>query len=136
VYLNTEIWGQATSNRLPSVEEIYLGDRYSLRGYRFDEAQGDLGLLGKLELSLATNPDVPWVDWFEPFVFLDAGTIRNIDPGLTEIGHSSLVSTGVGWSATIAGNNFVSGWLGVPLVEGSYTERYSPAFYLSLGRSW
>ncbi|WP_460084829.1 ShlB/FhaC/HecB family hemolysin secretion/activation protein [Roseibium sp. LAB1] len=113
-----------------------MGDRYSLRGYRFDEAQGDLGLISKLELSLSVDTTGTWLDRFEPFVFLDAGTISNLDPTPTEIGHSSLVSAGAGWSSIFARNYFVNGWLGVPLVDGEFTERYSPAFYLSLGRTW
>ncbi|WP_298820914.1 ShlB/FhaC/HecB family hemolysin secretion/activation protein [uncultured Roseibium sp.] len=136
LYLNTEIWGQITSNSLPAVEEIYLGDRYSLRGFRFDEAQGDIGLIGKFELALDLTPEADWINRFEPFVFLDTGTVGNLDARTHERDHTSLISTGFGWSSTISQHYFVNGWFGVPLTDGPETGQFAPAFYLTLGRSW
>ncbi len=134
--LRTELWGQFTSSRLPAVEEFYLGDRQSMRGYRFDEAEGDFGVTGKIELGLAVDVGADWVNHLEPFVFLDIGTAGNIDRGSDESGQVSLASAGLGWTSTMASSYFVNGWVGMPLVDGSVTERNSPAFYLSVGRTW
>ncbi|GAB4514813.1 MAG: hypothetical protein Tsb0019_13090 [Roseibium sp.] len=136
LFLRTELWGQVTSSRLPAVEEFYLGDRYSMRGYRFDEAEGDLGITGKFELALPLQTGAEWINHLEPFVFLDAGAVGNLDQGAHETDSITLVSAGLGWSSTFARDYFVNGWFGVPLTDGTVTERHSPAFYLSLGRTW
>jgi len=132
----TEIWGQYSPDRLPSAEEFILGDRYSLRGYEFDEADGDSGVTAIFEVSHSVFPESARIDRWGPFAFLDVGSVSNNDPASFEIDQVTLASTGLGLEFDFRGNFFLSGYVGVPLKDGPLTEAGSPAAYLALTTSW
>ena len=134
--LHAEAWGQYTDSRLPSLEQFYLGDRYSLRGYSFSEYAGDVGFTGSVELTKAFLIDNPVLLSVMPFGFFDVGFIENNQPGPFEIRDKTLASTGAGLEASFAGNLSVRGYVGVPLVAGRTTKKQSYSVYLSLSKAW
>ncbi len=132
----TEIWGQYTTDRLPSVEEYFLGDRYGLRGYRFDEVDGDSGISALFEISHSYFPSSKSVNRLTPFAFLDFGYISNNDPASFEVDSATLASTGLGLDVEFKRNFFMSGYVGVPLKDGPLTDAGDPGVYLALTTSW
>jgi hemolysin activation/secretion protein len=132
----TEIWGQYSSNRLPSVEEMFLGDRYGLRGYRFDEVDGDSGITAIIEVSHSFAPQNETVKRVSPFAFLDTGYVSNNDPASFEVNDQFLASTGIGVDVAFAKNLYVTGYIGVPLRDGPLTDAGNPGAYLSLTTAW
>lgn len=132
----TEIWGQYTNSRLPSVEKYYLGDRYSLRGYLFDEADADSGITGVFELSHSFFPANSVAMRISPFGFVDMGYLDNNTPAAGQLGSLSLASTGVGLDIGFRNNFQLSGYVAVPLRDGPFTKSGDTAGYLSLSKTW
>ncbi len=132
----TEIWGQYTTDRLPSVEEYFLGDRYALRGYRFDEVDGDSGISAIFEVSHSYFPSSQSIHRLTPFAFFDVGYISNNDPASFEVDNATLASTGLGLDVEFKRNLFLSGYVGVPLRDGPLTDSGDPGAYLALTTSW
>ncbi|WP_170357388.1 ShlB/FhaC/HecB family hemolysin secretion/activation protein [Ruegeria arenilitoris] len=132
----TEIWGQFTTDRLPSVEEYFLGDRYALRGYRFDEVDGDSGISAIFEVSHSYFPRSQSIHRLTPFAFFDVGYISNNDPASFEVESATLASTGLGLDIEFKQNLFLSGYVGVPLRDGPLTDSGDPGAYLALTTSW
>ncbi len=132
----TEIWGQASTNRLPTVEKFYLGDRYWLRGYAFDEADGDTGLAALFELSKTFYVEQNPVHSATPFLFLDAGYVDNKSASDAQFDNETLVSTGLGLEIEFFENVSVLGTVGVPLTDGPLTDSGDPAGYLRLTKFW
>jgi hemolysin activation/secretion protein len=132
----TEIWGQFTTDRLPSVEEYFLGDRYALRGYRFDEVDGDSGISATFEVSHSYFPSSSSVHRLTPFAFIDVGYVSNNDPASFEVDNATLASAGVGLDVDFKRNVFLSGYVGVPLRDGPLTSAGDPGAYLALTTSW
>ncbi len=132
----TEIWGQYTPDRLPSVEEFFLGDRYALRGYRFDEVDGDSGISALFEVSHSYFPNSQSVNRLTPFAFFDVGYVSNNDPASFEVKDATLASAGIGLDVDFKRNFFLSGYVGVPLRDGPLTDSGDPGGYLALTTSW
>ncbi|MCB1382471.1 MAG: ShlB/FhaC/HecB family hemolysin secretion/activation protein [Notoacmeibacter sp.] len=131
-----EINGQYSPYRLPSVEEFYLGGKTSLRGYRFAEASGDSGIAGIFELRHS------WAEGAGPFsslsvhAFFDAGHVVNNSPGKAETKRVTLASAGLGFRASFANSVTSIGHVGIPLVDGPFTRRFRPGFYLGVAKQW
>ncbi|MGG7644806.1 ShlB/FhaC/HecB family hemolysin secretion/activation protein [Rhodovulum sp. YNF3179] len=134
--LRAELIAQYTTSRLPGVEEFYLGSADSLRGYRFDEADGDSGLGGSVEVSQTIYPASGGIDRLTPYGFVDFGYIENNDPGAFEQDSTSLASVGLGLEAVFGRVNEVDMYVGVPLADGPVTAAGDPAVYLRYTRSW
>lgn len=132
----TEIWGQYTDSRLPNVEEFYLGDRYGLRGYAFDEVDGDSGVIGVFEVSHALFPKSESIRRISPYAFVDLGFVSNNQPSSSEVENMTLVSTGVGAEAELSNSLYLNGYVGVPLKDGPLTSAGNPAAYLAISKSW
>ena len=135
--VRAEFWGQLTPNRLPGIEEFYIGGREEERGYSFAEAQGDNGLSGTLEVGrdLFIGAD-DILRRVRPFGFFDVGYVHNNDPAATELGDETFASLGLGLDAEFAHGFFARSYLGVPLTDGPTTRTGAPAFYLGLTKTW
>ena len=134
--IRAELWGQYSNDRLPGIEEFYLGGRDAERGYLFAEAQGDTGYSASLELGRDFFPDSPHVNRLRPFGFLDYGYVENNDPRANELQNETLASFGLGLDAEFAQGFFARSYIASPLMEGPNTSAGDPAIYLSLTKNW
>lgn len=131
----SEVWAQASTNDLPAVEKFYLGDRYALRGYLFDEADGDTGIAALFELSKTYYVEKNPLHSATPFLFFDAGYVSTkSSSSLAE--DEALASTGLGLEMEFFQDISVLGTVGVPLSDGPFTEAGEPAGYLRLTKFW
>jgi hemolysin activation/secretion protein len=92
-----DLAGQYTRDALPAFEEISGGSFSAGRGYDPAAITGDTGLTSRAELrigSLVPNS----VDSFalQPFVFVDAATVRDRDPSQRALNPDGLLSIGTG----------------------------------------
>ena len=131
-----EAFAQYTHDRLPAVEEFYLGSRYLLRGYGASEAAGDSGAIGTFELNYAWPEPVSLFSQFNTYAFLDAGIAVNNQPGVFETVQVSLFSAGAGLRARLEGDLLVNAYVGVPILDGPNTEKFDPGFYLGVTKQW
>ena len=134
--VRAELWGQYTADRLPSIEEFYIGGREEDRGYVFAEAQGDTGVSATLEVSRDLFPEGGLLRRYRPFGFLDVGWVENNVPGPDELADETLASLGVGVDLEFPAGAFVRSYVAAPLLDGPSTDAGDPAFYLGLTKSW
>lgn len=134
--VRAEIWGQYSPNRLPSLEEFYIGGREEDRGYAFAEARGDSGVSASLELSRDFFPESDLVSRIRPFGFVDVGHVINNDPSPLEVARETFAAVGAGFDADLRDDFFVRSYVAMPLKNGPNTAAGDPAFYLSLTKSW
>jgi hemolysin activation/secretion protein len=92
---------QLASQPLLPLEQIAVGGRYSVRGYRENQLVRDNGLIVSLESRLPIVRNKPWADFIQLVPFVDFGrawntTLDTPDPKL-------LVSIGIGlrWALTL-----------------------------------
>ncbi len=91
---------QLASQSLLAVEQIVVGGRYSVRGYREDTLVRDNGFISSLELRIPLIRNRSYADYLEFAPFVDFGTAWNTDlptPGPKSIGS---VGPGLRWGAT------------------------------------
>lgn len=131
-----DLWGQATNDRLPGVEQFFIGGREDERGYFFAEATGDSGISASFEVSRDLFPQNAALRRIRPFGFFDVGTIRNNRPSVTELSEETFASIGVGIDAEFASGFFTRAYVAAPLRDGPDTDAGDPAIYLSLTKSW
>lgn len=134
--VRAELWGQYSADRLPAIEEFYLGSRESERGYAFAEAQGDTGVSARLSIGRDLYPDGPLLTHLRPFGFLDVGYIHNNRPSATERASEFLASAGLGYDAGLINGFAVRNYVAVPLTDGPVTGKGDATVYLSLTKSW
>jgi len=133
--IRAEIWGQYTTSRLSTTEEFYLGEREALRGYAFAELAGDYGASGTLEVSHQISNATGFVWNLRPFVFFDAGYADSFEDTSGD-DTNTLASAGVGSDVHFDYGFSASGYLGVPLIDGPFTDSGSPAVYLRVTKTW
>ncbi|WP_299508436.1 ShlB/FhaC/HecB family hemolysin secretion/activation protein [uncultured Roseobacter sp.] len=131
-----EIWGQYTNDRLPRIEEFYLGGINDERGYAFAEVQGDSGVSAVFQAGRDFFPQSRSVRRFRPFGFVDVGYVSNNDPSATETDDEFLSSVGIGLDMEFEKSFFVQGYVAVPTTSGPDTDSGDPAFYIALSKSW
>jgi hemolysin activation/secretion protein len=94
---------QLTPDRLLVLEQMAIGGRYSVRGYRENTFVRDNAVVGSLEIRVPVVRNVRWADYFQVAPFFDYGHAWNT----REIGRErhSIYSVGVGlrWGLTIPG---------------------------------
>ena len=134
--IRAEVWGQYSPDRLPSVEEFYIGGRGEERGYRFAEASGDNGISASVELARDVFFGSGALRRLQPSTFVDVGWVEENDPGTAEIAQETLASFGFGLGAEYSGDIFVRGHVAVPLLDGPSTDAGDPSLYLALTKSW
>lgn len=95
--LAMDLRAQLTRDPLPAFEEMSGGNYTIGRGYDPAAITGDTGIAARFELrhgSLAPRSENGLA--VQPFVFLDAASLRNRDPGLRAANPDSLASLGGG----------------------------------------
>jgi hemolysin activation/secretion protein len=134
--LRLETAAQFTKSNLPRTEKYFLGDRARLRGYGYSEFIGDSGIAATAELGHFHHVGAKYLDSIAPFVFLDAGWIKQNTPipGLAQ--EKTLASLGVGVQTRSRENFSVRAWVGIPLIEGQTTPAYSQTLWVQLTQAW
>ena len=133
---SAELWGQYSPDRLPGIEEFYLGGIDEERGYIFAESRGDKGISASLQAGRDFFPATNGIRRLRPFGFLDLGYIENNAPSPSEQEDEFLSSAGVGLDAELSNGVFIQSYVAVPLTSGPDTDNGDPAFYLALSKSW
>jgi hemolysin activation/secretion protein len=134
--VRAEFWGQYSPDRLPAVEQFYLGGNSDERGYLFAEAQGDSGISATFEVGTDFFSSQGGFRHLRPMGFLDIGHVIRNDPLPGEIDDATFASLGLGADADFGNGFFVRTYVVAPLRDGVTTEAGDPAFYLGLTRSW
>lgn len=94
VYVQAAVAGQWSSDSLLAAEEFGLGGSNFGRAFDPSEITGDKGLAGKIELFKTISLD--GLSSIEPYIFYEAGFVRQVDPLPAEPVRSELSSAGVG----------------------------------------
>lgn len=140
--LRLEGYAKYASHTLPEVERMFLGDRDRMRGYMIGAATGDSGAIGTVELSRHFPLGTGSLRAVTPSVFLDLGTVRKNSPSPVGTGGRlqeqtvNLASIGVATRVDLAAGFTVSGWIGLPLLDGGTGVKHSPAAYFRLTKAW
>ena len=135
-FLRAEVHGQWTGDSLPQVEKFTIGHWPYLRGYVPVEVAGDRGYAGTVEISHVFDREGRLHRSVAPFVFLDMGEVRDVEPTPGNDSDASLASTGVGMVAALHRSFSASAWIALPLEDGPVTEAGDVGFYLSLTKGW
>jgi hemolysin activation/secretion protein len=123
--------GQIADRPLLAAQEIGLGGPAFGRAFDFSERFGDSGFMGSGELRFKQARPAPWIDWIEPFVFLDAGRVWNLNGGY---GGGDLQSAGGGLRAAL-GNLQIAFEAAFPITSPrSATGNKAPRLNVSVGR--
>ncbi len=133
---SAEVWGQYSPDRLPGIEEFYLGGIDEERGYIFAESQGDSGISATFQAGRDFFPQINGIRRLRPFGFIDVGYIENNDPSPAEQSDEVLSSAGIGLDAELPNGVFIQSYVAVPMTSGPDTDSGDPAFYLALSKSW
>jgi hemolysin activation/secretion protein len=93
---------QLTTDPLLPVEQIAVGGRYSVRGYRENQLVRDNGFVASLESRIPIFHDTPWAETIQLAPFFDIGQAWNKDT--PSPGRQTITSLGIGlrwaWSWT------------------------------------
>jgi hemolysin activation/secretion protein len=93
---------QLTTDALLPVEQIAVGGRYSVRGYRENQLVRDNGFVASLETRIPIFHDTPWAETVQLAPFFDIGRAWNRDT--PSPGRQTIASLGLGlrwaWSWT------------------------------------
>ena len=92
---------QLANDPLLPLEQIPVGGRYSVRGYRENEFVRDNGFVTSLEARIPIVRDKPWADYLQLAPFVDFGMAWNT--GQPTPDEDMLISTGIGlrWGLTL-----------------------------------
>ena len=131
-----EFWGQYTTDRLPGIEEFYLGGIDDERGFAFAEVQGDSGVSAAFQVGRDFFPKSASLRRVRPFGFIDIGYIENNDPSASEVDDEFLSSLGIGVDFEFERGFYVQSYVAIPTTSGPDTDAGDPAFYLALSKSW
>ena len=86
---------QFTDDSLPTLEQVAIGGRYSVRGYRENTFVRDNAFLASLEVSIPVVRNQPWADYLQLAPFYDYGRGWNHRP-LSEGAQLDISSVGIG----------------------------------------
>ena len=110
---------QLASTPLLPLEQIAMGGRYSVRGYRENQLVRDDGIIGSVEARVPVVRNTAWADAVELASFVDAGTAWNTKIATPDPRTLYSIGLGVRWALTLASplplrSEFEFYW-GVPL---------------------
>ena len=94
---------QVSDSPLLSLEQISVGGRYSVRGYRENTLLRDQAILSSLEARLPVVRDTFWADYLELAQFVDFGTGWNKNRPTIDPRQIYSVGAGVRWALTLSG---------------------------------
>jgi hemolysin activation/secretion protein len=123
--------GQLADRPLLAAQEMGLGGPSYGRAYDFSERFGESGFMASGELRWRRAKPLTWIDWIEPFAFVDGGRVWNLDGGY---GGGDLASAGGGIRAAVKGFD-LSVEAAAPLSNPrTATGDKSPRVNVSVGR--
>ncbi|HWN08487.1 MAG TPA: ShlB/FhaC/HecB family hemolysin secretion/activation protein, partial [Pyrinomonadaceae bacterium] len=93
---------QLSDDSLMSLEQIVLGGRYSVRGYRETTMLRDRALITSVELRVPVIRNTRWADYLEVGPFFDFGRGWNRDRSTPSPQDISSVGVGLRWGVTLA----------------------------------
>ena len=91
---------QLANQSLLAVEQIAVGGRYSVRGYREDTLVRDNGFIASLETRIPLIRNRPYADFLEFAPFVDFGTSWNTDLDTPSPKTLGSIGPGLRWAAT------------------------------------
>jgi hemolysin activation/secretion protein len=97
---------QLTNDPLLSLEQLPVGGRYSVRGYRENQLVRDNGVIASLETRIPLAQDAVWADYLQFAPFFDYGQGWNADS--IPPGPNTIYSVGAGlrWAFTVVEEPF------------------------------
>lgn len=99
VILRTDL--QLADDSLLSLEQIAIGGRYSVRGYRENTLLRDNAVLASLETRVPLTRNRRWAEYLELAPFVDFGKGWNTNLATPDIQSLSSVGIGLRWAATL-----------------------------------
>ena len=99
VILRTDL--QLADDSLLSLEQIAIGGRYSVRGYRENTLLRDNALLASLETRVPLVRNRRWAEYLELAPFVDFGKGWNTNLPTPDVQSLSSIGIGLRWAATI-----------------------------------
>lgn len=93
---------QLSNDPLLSLEQIAVGGRYSVRGYRETTLLRDQALLTSVEMRVPLIRDVRWADFLELAPFVDFGAGWNKERSTPEPKNLTSVGVGLRWAVTLS----------------------------------
>ncbi|MCI0407000.1 MAG: ShlB/FhaC/HecB family hemolysin secretion/activation protein [Acidobacteria bacterium] len=93
---------QLAADRLLALEQIAVGGRYTVRGYRENTLVRDNAFLASLEARLPLVRNARWADFLELAPFVDYGRAWNTDLPTPDPKDISSVGVGLRWGLTIS----------------------------------
>ena len=120
--------GQVSDKPLVNSEEFSGGGLGTVRGYLESEELGDNAALGSVELRTPSLTELlgKTIDEWRFYAFGEGGVLAIDDPLPEQQSRFTLASAGVGTRLRLLDHLNGSLDLGVPLLEGVQTQRYSP----------
>ena len=97
---------QVSNNPLLPVEQIPVGGRYSVRGYRENQLVRDNAVIASLELRIPLVRDKSWADYLQLAPFFDFGNAWNTDLPTFEPRNLASIGIGLRWGATVIKHPF------------------------------
>jgi hemolysin activation/secretion protein len=92
---------QLALDPLLSLEQISVGGRYSVRGYRENELVRDNAFIASLEARVPLLRNKPWADYLQLAPFVDFGTGWNTDRPTPDPKTLSSVGLGLRWGVSL-----------------------------------
>lgn len=92
---------QLTGDPLLILEQVSVGGRYTVRGYRENTLLRDNAFLASLEARVPLIRNTGWADFVEVAPFVDYGRAWETKPPTPDPGYISSVGIGLRWAATI-----------------------------------
>ena len=92
---------QLANESLPALEQIAVGGRYTVRGYRENLLVRDMGLIASLELQIPVIRDKPWANMLQLVPFADFGWAENKDLPTAEPRSIPSIGLGLTWETAL-----------------------------------
>ncbi len=92
---------QLTPDTLLTLEQVPIGGRYSVRGYRENTLVRDNAFLTSLEARVPIIRDTPWADFVQLAPFVDYGRAWNTKPPTEKPGDLPSVGIGLRWALSL-----------------------------------
>ncbi len=97
---------QLANDPLLPLEQMAVGGRYSVRGYRENQMVRDQGLIASLELRIPLVRDKFWADYLQVAPFMDFGTARNRKSPTPSPSRIYSAGLGLRWALTLMKSPF------------------------------
>jgi hemolysin activation/secretion protein len=91
---------QLTADPLLPLEQVAVGGRYSVRGYRENQLVRDNALIASLESRIPLVRNRRWADYLQVVPFIDVGRGWNQQADTTDLTLLAGIGLGLRWAAT------------------------------------